>query len=41
MDKYPEPYPDMTGMDADQIDKADEEWNARRELWMQEYRKRY
>lgn len=39
MDKYPEPYPDMTGMDADQIDKADEEWNARRELWMQEYRK--
>ena len=39
MDKYPEPYPDMTGMDADQIEKADEEWNARRELWMREYRK--
>lgn len=39
MDKYPEPYPDMTGMDADQIDKADEEWNARREEWMKGYRK--
>ena len=39
MDKYPEPYPDMTGMDADQIDKADEEWNARREEWMKDYRK--
>ena len=39
MDKYPEPYPDMTGMDADQIDKADEEWNSRREEWMKEYRK--
>ena len=39
MDKYPEPYPDMTGMDADQIDKADEDWNARRESWMKEYRK--
>ena len=39
MDKYPEPYPDMTGMDVDQIDKADEEWNARREVWMQDYRK--
>ena len=39
MDKYPEHYPDMTGMDVDQIDKADEEWNARREVWMQDYRK--
>ena len=39
MDKYPEPYPDMTGMDADQIDKADEDWNARREEWMKDYRK--
>ncbi|MDU6267859.1 MAG: SEC10/PgrA surface exclusion domain-containing protein, partial [Streptococcus mitis] len=39
MDKYPEPYPNMDGMDADQIDKADEEWNARREEWMKDYRK--
>ena len=39
MDKYPEPYPDLTGMDADQINKADEEWNARREVWMKDYRK--
>ena len=39
MDKYPEPYPDMTGMDADQIDKADEEWNARYNVWLEQYRK--
>ena len=39
MDKYLEPYPDLTGMDTDQINKADEEWNARREVWMKDYRK--
>ena len=39
MDKYPEPYPNMDGMDADQIDKADEEWNARYNVWLEQYRK--
>ena len=39
MDKYPEPYPNMDGMDADQIDKADEEWNARYTVWLEQYRK--
>lgn len=39
MDKYPEAYPDMTGMDADQIDKVDEEWNARYNVWLEQYRK--
>ena len=39
MDMYPEPYPDMTGMNADQIDKADEEWNARYNVWLEQYRK--
>ena len=39
MDKYPEPYPNMDGMDADQIDKVDEEWNARYNVWLEQYRK--
>ena len=39
MDKYPEPYPNMDGMDTDQIDKADEEWNARYNVWLEQYRK--
>ena len=38
MDKYPEPYPDLTGMDEDQMDKAVKEWNARYNVWFKEYR---
>ena len=38
-ERYPEPYPDLTGMDLDQIDKADEEWNARYNVWLEQYRK--
>ena len=36
---YPEPYPDMTGMDLDQINKADEAWSARRNVWLEQHRK--
>ena len=38
-ERYPEQYPDLTGMDLDQIDKADEEWNARYNVWLEQYRK--
>ena len=38
-ERYPEPYPDLTGMDLDQIDKADEEWNVRYNVWLEQYRK--
>lgn len=39
MEKYPESYPDTTGMDVEQINKAYDEWGARREEWMKDYRK--
>ena len=38
-ESYPEPYPDFTGMDADQIDKAGEAWRARYNVWLEQYRK--
>jgi len=37
-ESYPEPYPDFTGMDADQIDKAGEAWRARYDEWVKEQR---
>ena len=36
---YPEPSPDMTGMDLDQIEKADEAWSARYNVWLEQHRK--
>ena len=39
MEKYPESYPDTTGMDVEQINKAYDEWGARREEWMKDYSK--
>lgn len=39
MEKYPESYPDTTGMDVEQINKAYDEWGARHEEWMKDYRK--
>lgn len=38
-ERYPEPYPDFTGMDLDQINKADEAWSARRDVWLEQERK--
>ena len=38
-ESYPEPYPDLTGMDLDQIDKAGEAWRARYNVWLEQYRK--
>ena len=38
-ERYPEPYPDFTGMDIDQINKADEAWSARRDVWLEQERK--
>ena len=38
-ERYPEPYPDLTGMDLDQIDKAGEAWRARYNVWLEQYRK--
>lgn len=38
-ERYPEPYPDFTGMNLDQINKADEAWSARRDVWLEQERK--
>ncbi|MCY7072266.1 SEC10/PgrA surface exclusion domain-containing protein [Streptococcus oralis] len=38
-ERYPEPYPDFTGMNLDQINKADEAWSARRDVWLEKERK--
>lgn len=38
-ERYPEPYPDFTGMNLDQINKADEAWSARRDIWLEQERK--
>lgn len=38
-ESYLEPYPDLTGMDLDQIDKAGEAWRARYNVWLEQYRK--
>ena len=38
-ERYPEPYPDFTGMNLDQINKAGEAWRARYNVWLEQYRK--